>query len=106
MNIRPLLIMMFLLLTMTACQKQSSRKVLESGNAVYPNDYGLSATFTTTMACYVQAIYVNVTSGTTLTNLIVKPQIAKSSVTEYVPYGSIGVQVRGTNLVDLAYAKQ
>jgi len=35
MKARPLLIMMLLLLAMTACQKQSSRKVLESGNAVY-----------------------------------------------------------------------
>ena len=34
MRTRPLLIIM-LLLAMTACQKQSSRKVLESGNAVY-----------------------------------------------------------------------
>ena len=35
MKTRPLLIMMLLLLAMTACQKQSSQKVLESGNAVY-----------------------------------------------------------------------
>ena len=34
MKTRPLLIMM-LLLALTACQKQSSRKALESGNAVY-----------------------------------------------------------------------
>ena len=34
MKIRPLLIML-LLLAMTACEKQSSRKTLESGNAVY-----------------------------------------------------------------------
>ena len=35
MKTRPLLLMMLLLLAMTACQKQSSRKTLESGNAVY-----------------------------------------------------------------------
>lgn len=69
------------------------RKADESGNAVYPNDYGLSATFTTTVACYVQAIYVNVASGTTLTNLVVKPQVSQSSVTDYVPYGSLGLAV-------------
>ena len=54
MNIRPLLIMMFLLLTMTACQKQSSRKVLESGNAVYywRTDLRLDSTERAFMAQY------------------------------------------------------
>lgn len=54
MNIRPLLIMMFLLLTMTACQKQSSRKVLESGNAVYywRTDLRLDSTEMAFMAQY------------------------------------------------------
>ena len=54
MNIRPLLIMMFLLLTMTACQKQFSRKVLESGNAVYywRTDLRLDSTERAFMAQY------------------------------------------------------
>ncbi len=54
MNIRPLLIMMFLLLTMTACQEQSSRKVLESGNAVYywRTDLRLDSTERAFMAQY------------------------------------------------------
>lgn len=54
MNIRPLLIMMLLLLAMTACQKQSSRKVLESGNAVYywRTDLRLDSTERAFMAQY------------------------------------------------------
>ena len=54
MNIRSLLIMMFLLLAMTACQKQSSRKVLESGNAVYywRTDLRLDSTERAFMAQY------------------------------------------------------
>jgi len=54
MKNRPLLLMVLLLLAMTACEKQSSRKTLESGNAVYywRTDLRLDSTEKTFLAQY------------------------------------------------------
>ena len=54
MKNRPLLLLMLLLLAMTACEKQSSRKTLESGNAVYywRTDLRLDSTEKTFLAQY------------------------------------------------------
>ena len=54
MKNRPLLLMVLLLLVMTACEKQSSRKTLESGNAVYywRTDLRLDSTEKTFLAQY------------------------------------------------------
>ena len=54
MKNRSLLLMVLLLLAMTACEKQSSRKTLESGNAVYywRTDLRLDSTEKTFLAQY------------------------------------------------------
>jgi hypothetical protein len=54
MKNRSLLLLMLLLLAMTACEKQSSRKTLESGNAVYywRTDLRLDSTEKTFLAQY------------------------------------------------------